>query len=105
MSTVDDDRLRKLEQALTHAHRARHSPPWQAGWDESVMQEIRRVSKRQPPFFPNGDVTRLVWRTAGFAAILSIFLMVSFLIRSTMAVSGGGGLIAEDIEVGSLFFE
>lgn len=105
MSTVDDERLRKLEEALTEAHRARHTPSWRAGWVEGVMQEVRRAARRPPQVSANGDVVRLVWRAAGFAAVLSIFLLVSFLMQSTMTMSEEGGLIAEDVAVGSLFFE
>lgn len=105
MSTIDDERLRKLEQALTEVHRARRTPPWQEGWVEGVMQEVRRVSRRQLGGSQNGEVVRLVWRAAGFATVLSILLIVSLLMRSPMAVSEEGGLMAEDVEVGSLFFE
>jgi hypothetical protein len=105
MSTVDDKRLRKLEEALTEAHRVRHTPSWQEGWAEGVMQEVRRLARRQPRISGHGDVVHLIWRAAGFAAVLSILLLVSFLMQSTMTVSEEGGLIAEDVEVGSLFFE
>lgn len=105
MSTVDDERLQKLEQALTEAHRARHTPSWQAGWVEGVMQEVRRVARRPPRVCGNGGVEHLVWRAACFAAVLSILLLVSFLMQSPMTVSEEGGLMAEDVEVGSLFFE
>lgn len=105
MSTVDDKRLRKLEEALTEAHRARHAPSWPEGWAESVMQEIRRLARRQPWISGHGDVVHLIWRAACFAAVLSILLLVSFLMQSTMTVSEEGGLMAEDVEVGPLFFE
>lgn len=105
MSTIDDERLQKLEQALTEAHRARHTLSWQGGWVEGVMQEVRCVARRPPQVSGNGDVMLLVWRAAGFAAVLSILLLVSFLMQSTMTVSEEGGLMAEDVEVGSLFFE
>lgn len=105
MSPLDDERLQKLEQALTEAHRARHTPSWQAGWVEGVMQEIRRVARQPPGVSGNGDVVLLVWRAAGFAAVLSILLLVSFLMQSTMTMSEEGGLMAEDVEVSSLFFE
>lgn len=105
MSTIDDERLQKLEQALTEAHRARHAPSWQAGWVEGVMQEIRCVARRPSQVSGTGDVMLLVWRAAGFAAVLSILLLVSFLMQSTMTVSEEGGLMAEDVAMGSLFFE
>lgn len=105
MSTTDDERLQKLEQALTEAHRARQAPSWQAGWVEGVMQEVRCVARRPPQVSGNGDVKLLVWRAAGIAAVLSILLLMPFLMQSTMPVSEEGGLIAEDVAVGSLFFE
>ncbi len=105
MSTVDDERLRKLEEAFTEAHRVRHTPSWQEEWTEGVMQEVRRLARRRPRISGNGDVVHLIWRAAGFAAVLSILLLVSFLMQSTMTVSEEGGLLAEDVEVGSLFFE
>lgn len=105
MSTVDDKRLRKLEEALTEAHRVRPTPSWPEGWAEGVMQEVRRLARRQPRISGHGDVVHLIWRAAGCAAVLSILLLVSFLMQSTRTVSEEGGLIAEDVEVGSLFFE
>ncbi|MBX3326067.1 MAG: hypothetical protein U0223_10695 [Nitrospira sp.] len=49
MSTSGDEHLRKLEQALLEAHRIRRTPLWDVGWAKSVMQEIHRLSKHQPP--------------------------------------------------------
>jgi len=100
-----DERLEKLEQALIETHRARQMPPWEARWDESVMQEIRRVARRQPPVRQNDDVAHLVWRTAGFAAALAILLVVLLMIVSPKFVSEESGLVAEEIHLGSLFLE
>ncbi len=49
MSTSGDEHLRKLEQALLEAHRVRRAPLWDVGWAKSVMQEIHRLSRHQPP--------------------------------------------------------
>jgi hypothetical protein len=100
-----DERLQKLEQALIETHRARQMPPWEARWDESVMQEIRRVARRQPPVRRNDDVAHLVWRTAGFAATLAVLLVVWLMILSPQFVIEENGLVAEEIHLGSLFLE
>ena len=99
-----DERLEKLEQILIESHRARQMPPLEAGWDESVMQEIRRMARRQPPVRPNDDLAHLVWRTAGFAATLAVLLVV-LMILSPQFVIEENGLVAEEIHLGSLFLE
>jgi Flp pilus assembly protein TadB len=105
MSTIDDERIQKLEQTLTEAHRTRSTPSWQAEWVEGVMHEIHRVARQQPPVRTNGDVRHLVWQAASFATALAVLLMVSLLMGSPNVVSGEGDLMAEDVEMGSLFFE
>ncbi len=104
MSLSDDERLRKLEQALFEAHRARKSLSWEANWTESVMREVYRAARQQAPVRRNGEVTRLVWRTASFAVAMAA-LMGALLIISPGSVEHGGGLVAEEIELGSLFLE
>ncbi len=100
-----DERLEKLEQTLIETHRARQMPPWEARWDERVMQEIRRMARRQPPVRRNDDVARLVWRTAGFAAALAVLLVVLLMIVSPQFVIEESSLVAEEIHLGSLFLE
>ncbi|MDC8450001.1 MAG: hypothetical protein LV473_16815 [Nitrospira sp.] len=100
-----DERLEKLEQALIETYRARQMPPWEAKWGESVMQEIRRVARRQPPVRRNDDVAHLVWRTAGFAAALAVLLVVLLMIVSPHFVIEESGLVAEEIHLVSLFLE
>lgn len=100
-----DERLEKLEQILIESHRARQMPPWEAGWDESVMQEIRRMARRQSPARQNDDLAHLVWRTAGFAATLAVLLVVLLMITTPKFVNEESSLVAEEIHLGSLFME
>lgn len=105
MNPVEDEQLRKLEQALIEAHRTRQAPQWESGWVEGVMREVHLLARRQPPASHEQDVTQLVWRTAGFAAALAALLMVTLLMGSPKSVSEEAGLMAEDVGMGSLFFE
>lgn len=102
---LPDERLEKLEQALIETHRARQMPPWEAKWDESMMQEIRRVARRQPPIRQNDDITHLVWRTAGFAAALAVLLGVWLMTVFPKFMIEESGLVAEEIHLDSLFLE
>lgn len=104
MSRLNNERLQKLEQALTQAHRARQVPPWEAGWAERVMQEVRRVA-RQPAPVPHDDVVRLIWRTAGIAAVLAILIGLTVMTGSFRPAIHEGGVVAEEIDLGSLFLE
>jgi hypothetical protein len=105
MNPVDDERLRKLERALIEAHRARLTPPWEPGWVQGVMHEVRRAVKPRSPVYHEHDVPHLVWQAASIAAVLAVLLTVSLLMGSPKSVNEETGLMAEDVEMGSLFFE
>lgn len=104
MSRTEHERLKKLEQALTKAHRERRTPSWEAGWAKRVMQEVRRVARQQAPV-PHHDIVRLVWRTAGIAAVLAILIGLTVMIGSSRPAIHEGGVVAEEIDLGSLFLE
>lgn len=102
---IPDERLEKLEQALIESHRTRPMSPWEARWGESVMQEIRRMARLQPPARRNDDVAHLVWRTAGIAAALAVLLVVLLMIVSPKFAIEESGLVAEEVHLSSLFLE
>ncbi len=104
MRTPDNERLRKLEQALLEAHRARKNQPWEMGWAEGVMREVHRRARYQGPAHQNGEGARFVWQAASFAVALAV-LMGALLIISSLPVDRGSGLVAEETELGSLFLE
>lgn len=105
MNSVDDERLQKLERALMEAHKARLTPPWEPGWVQGVMRDVRRGVTPRPSAYREHDVPHLVWRAAGVAAALAALLTVSLWMGSPRTVSEESGLMAEDVEMGSLFFE
>lgn len=104
MSRIDNERLQHLEQALTRAHQTRRTPSWDTGWAERVMQEVRRVARQQAPV-PHHDVVRLVWRTAGIAAVLAMLIGLTVMTGSSRPAIHEGGVVADEVDLGSLFLE
>ncbi|MGC4098194.1 MAG: hypothetical protein QM706_13850 [Nitrospira sp.] len=105
MNPVDDERVRTLERALMEAHKARLTPPWEPGWVQGVMRDVRCAIKPHRSAYREHDVPHLVWRAAGVAAALAALLTMSLWMGSPKTVSEEAGLMAEDVEMGSLFFE
>jgi hypothetical protein len=100
--TAHDENMRKLEQALTEAHRAREAPLLGQGWAEQVMRDICYA----PPH-PNlqHGVEHLVWRTAAVAATVALIVTASLIAWSWTSSNEGMGLLTEEFESTPLFFD
>jgi hypothetical protein len=72
MTPLNDDDLKKIERALTDAHRLRQTPQLGADWSFRVMRDIRREAGGQGPSMRSLGLDRLVWRTAAVAAVLAL---------------------------------
>lgn len=106
MSRIDDERLQKLERTLLEAHRARQTPSWDMKWAEHVMQGVRRVARQQVPVsHHHDDVLRLLWKTAGVAAVLAILMGLTVMTGSSRQAIHEGGVVADEVDLGSLFLE
>lgn len=79
MARLNDDDLKKVERALSAAHRSRREPSLGADWALGVMRDVRReaAGRGQAMEFPGVD--RLVWRTASVAAVLALVFTGSVL--------------------------
>jgi hypothetical protein len=101
--TAHDENMRKLERALTEAHRARRAPLLGQGWAEQIMRDIRHVGVPQPKS-PRG-IEHLVWQTAAIAAALALIVTISVVAWSQAPSKDGIGLLTEEFESAPLFFE
>jgi hypothetical protein len=72
MTRLNDDDLKKIERALTDAHRSRQALQLGADWSFRVMREIRREAGGQGQSMRSLGLDRLVWRTASVAAVLAL---------------------------------
>jgi hypothetical protein len=72
MTPFNDEQLKKVERALTEAHRSRQSPALGADWRMHVMRDIRRDAAGHGPSTILSGLDRLVWRTAAVAAALAL---------------------------------
>lgn len=72
MTPLDDEQLKKLERALTEAHRSRQAPSLGADWTLRVMRDVRLEAAGPGPSTMALGLDRLVWRTAAVAAVLAL---------------------------------
>lgn len=72
MTPLDDEQLKKVERALTEAHRARQAPFLGADWMLRVMRDVRLEAAGHGPSTMALGLDRLVWRTAAVAAVLAL---------------------------------
>jgi hypothetical protein len=79
MTRLNDEHLKKVERALTEAHRSRQEPSLGADWTLRVMRDIRREAAGQEQSMITLGLERLVWRTAAVAAVLALVFTGSVL--------------------------
>lgn len=73
MTRLNDEHLKKVERALTEAHRSRQEPSLGADWNLRVMRDIRREAAGHGQSMVSlVGLDRLVWRTAAVAAVLAL---------------------------------
>ena len=74
MNRLNDENFKKVERALTEAHRSRQAPPLGADWTLRVMRDIRLEVAGHGQSTMALRLERLVWRTAAVAAVLALAL-------------------------------
>ncbi|MBA5867715.1 MAG: hypothetical protein GDA67_13570 [Nitrospira sp. CR1.3] len=99
-----DDKVHKLERALTEVYRSR--PDFPAGTIDvthNVMRAIRQSAGEGSRLMPSIVLDQLVWRTATIAA--AIVLCVTVFTVSVMRTTPGesAGVLAEELESAPLY--
>ncbi len=103
--TPEDETMRKLEQALAKAHRARQTLPLGPEWTQRVMREVRRGGIQEGPASARFGLETFIWQSAGLAVALALILTVSLMIWSPSPSSEDIGAVAEEFEPTPLFHE
>lgn len=79
MTRLNDENIKKVERALTEAHRSRQEHSLGADWTLRVMRDIRREAAVHGQSMMSLGLDRLVWRTAAVAAVLALVFTGSVL--------------------------
>jgi hypothetical protein len=99
MTRLNDESLKKLERALTEAHRSRQEPLLGADWTLRVMRDVRReaTGHGQSMMFPGLD--RLVWRAATVAAVWALVFTGSVLYYTNQDTVELTALLSNEVDV------
>ena len=99
MTRLNDDNLKKLERALTEAHRSRQEPSLGPDWSLHLMRDIRRETKGHGQSMMAPGLDQLVWRTAAAAAVLALVFTGSVLFYSNRDAVELTALLANELDV------
>jgi hypothetical protein len=98
MTRLNDENFKKLERALTEAHRSRQEPSLGADWTLRVMRDIRREAAGHGQSMMSLGLDRLVWRTAAVAAVLALVFTGSVLFYSDQDAVELTSLLSNEVD-------
>ena len=99
MTRLNDEHLKKVERALTEAHRSRQEPSLGADWTLRVMRDIRREAAGHGQSMMSLGLDRLVWRTAAVAAVLALVFTGSVLFYTDRDAVELTALLSNEVDV------
>ncbi len=99
MTRFNDEHLKKVERALTEAHRSRQEPSLGADWTLRVMRDIRREAAGHGQSMISLGLDRLVWRTAAVAAVLALVFTGSVLFYTDRDAVELTALLSNEVDV------
>lgn len=98
MTQLNDEDFKKLERALTEAHRSSQEPLLGADWSLRVMRDIRREAAGHGQSMMSLGLDRLVWRTAAVAAVLALVFTGTVLIYSNQDAVELTSLLSSEVD-------
>jgi len=98
MTPLNDENFKKLERALTEAHRSRPEPSLGADWTLRVMRDIRREAAGHGQSMTSLGLDRLVWRTAAVAAVLALVFTGSVFFYSNQDAVELTSLLSNEVD-------
>ena len=99
MTRLNDEHLKKVERALTEAHRSRQEPSLGTDWTLRVMQDIRREAAGHGKSMMSLGLDRLVWRTAAVAAVVALVFTGSVLFYTSRDAVDLTALLSNEVDV------
>ena len=99
MTRLNDENLKKVERALTEAHRSRQEPSLGADWTFRLMRDVRREATGHGQSMMTLGLDRLVWRTAAVAAVLALVFTGSVLFYTNRDAVELTALLSNEVDV------
>ena len=99
MARLNDEHLKKIERALTEAHRSRQEPSLGADWTLRVMRDIRREAAGHGQSMMSLGLDRLVWRSAAVAAVLALVFTGSVLVYTNRDAVELTALLSNEVDM------
>ncbi len=99
MTQLNDQNLKKVERALTEAHRLRQEPSLGADLTLRVMRDVRREASGQGQSMIALGLEQLVWKTAAVAAVLALVFTGSVLFYPDQEAAELTALLSNEVDV------
>jgi hypothetical protein len=99
MTRLNDENLKKVERALTEAHRSRQEPLLGADWTFRLMRDVRLEAAGHRQSMMAVGLDRLVWRTAAVAAVLALVFTGSVLFYANRDTVELTALLSNEIDM------